>query len=308
MIKMRIAVLGARSFSGSFFCEAAELAGHAVLRLNRPEHDLTLNPMAIVQETMLWAATHFVNFAALNMVAESWRFAADYYRTNVEGVCRLVDELAKWGELQKFVQVSTPEVYGAMGIKLVESTDYHPSTPYAVSRAAADMHLHAMAATRGFPVCFTRTVNVYGPRQQAYRIIPKTVLSICKGARLGLHGGGVSERSFIHIRDVARGTLLVASEGVPGEIYHMAVPEMVAIVDLVRSICRMMGKRLEDVADVEAERPGKDRMYFLDYEKMRAMSWKADIAFTEGLESTVRWFAERHAEYKLSDLNYEHRS
>lgn len=304
-----IAVLGANSFSGAAFVAHAVRAGHQVMPLYRPHHDVNTRLDAILAAVAEQRTECFVNFAALNMVGESWAHAEDYYRTNVIGLARLAEGLHKVGCLKKFVQVSTPEVYGSTDGFYCEGAPFDPSTPYAVSRAAGDMHLRAMHKAFGFPVCFTRTVNVYGPGQQPYRLIPKTVLKVLRGERLKLHGGGASSRAFIHIGDVAEAILRVALRGEPGEEYHVATPRLMEIRGLVAEVCGLLGRRLEDVVEIDADRPGKDNAYLLDDTRIRAeLGWQDRVVLEEGLAETVAWFKDHAAEYAGHPLEYQHRT
>ncbi len=304
---MKFAVIGARSFSGRAFCAHLLTQGLEPLELSRPRYDLNVSLDAMLERIEAVRATHIVNFAALNMVAESWAHDADYYRTNVIGVAKLADAMRQMPFVERFVQVSTPEVYGATEQLLAESTPFRPSTPYAVSRAAADMHLRALHATFDFPVLFTRTVNVYGPGQQPYRIIPKTVLSVLRGRNLELHGGGQSTRSFIHIDDVAEAIYAVATRGVPGETYHAATRLQTSIRWLVARICELMGADFNTVVKEAPERPGKDPAYQLDDRKIRVeLGWRDRIGLDDGLPKTVAWFREHAAEYQ--SLEYAHRA
>ena len=157
------------------------------------------------------------------MVAESWLNPTHWYRTNVMAQVALHDVLREKTYLQKYVHVSTPEVYGSTdGGWIKEHNHFAPSTPYAVSRAACDLHLQSFYEAYGFPVVFTRAANVYGPGQQLYRIIPRTLLSTRTGKPMKLHGGGNSVRSFIHIKDVVRATLRLATDGEPGTTWHLS--------------------------------------------------------------------------------------
>ena len=301
-----IAVLGAGSFYGATFVGLARRQGHAVLCLARPAHDVNTHLDAIMAAVEALRPGVFVNFAALNMVAESWRHAAHYYRTNVIGITALAEALRQWGGLQRFVQVSTPEVYGTTETPLKEDAPFRPSTPYAVSRAAADLHLQSMHAAYGFPVVFTRTVNVYGPGQQPYRIVPKTVLSILQDRKLPLHGGGISSRAFIHVEDAAEATLRVALEGRAGETYHVATARQTAIRDLVAMICALMNRDFDSVVEDDPERLGKDMAYQLDDAKIRtALGWRDTIDLEQGLAQTVADISARPNEFVR--LNYVHR-
>lgn len=299
---MKIAVLGASSFSGNAFANHAELAGYDCVRLSRPLFDIN-RPI----ESDLGRFDAVVNFIALNMVGESWDQAADYYQTNVVGTARLADALMKNG-VKKFVQVSTPEVYGTTQTFLKEGAPFNPTTPYAISRAACDMHLQALHRQYGFPVCFTRTVNVYGPGQQLYRIIPKTILCALTGRKLQLHGGGVSTRAFIHIRDVANAILKVCKSGAPGETYHVSTPRQTSIADLVRMICERVGVGFDSIVEPVAERPGKDMAYQLDDSKIRqALGWLDITSLERGLEEVVRWVTDNLETLRGQSLEYEHR-
>lgn len=287
---MKILVIGAGSFSGRAFCDLARARGHEVLAMGRPEHDLNYGLPWAAFKACVNGWRNVVNFAALNMVAESWEHGPAYYETNVVGVSHLARFLAATACLERFVQISTPEVYGATGEFLREGAAFNPSTPYANSRAAADRHLQLLHRERGFPVLFTRTVNVYGPGQQLYRIIPKAALCALRGERLPLHGGGTSTRSFIHIRDAAAAYLAVLERGRPGETYHCATPIQIRIRDLVRHVCERLGVALEDVVESVPDRLGKDMNYQLDDSKIRReLGWTDTIPLAAGLDETLAW-------------------
>lgn len=287
---MKILVLGARSFYGGWFCRVARDAGHDVVGLARPAWDMRGDGADVVAAVRSGFA-HVVNFAALNVVAPSWDAAPDYYETNVVGIARLAGALRTVGGLlERFVEVSTPEVYGTTGVFVREDAGFNPSTPYAVSRAAGDWHLALEHRSFGFPVCFTRTVNVYGETQQPFRIIPRAIAACAGGERLRLEGGGRSTRSFIHVEDAARATLAVLERGRSGETYHVAHPQQVEIRALVEMVCERFGKRLEDVADDVPERRGKDMAYQLDDSKIRAeLGWLERIALDVGLDLAIAW-------------------
>lgn len=325
------AVVGASSFSGAAFCRRLLQRGHTVSWLSRPVYDLNHSLPDLLVRLDEMRPDYVVNFAALNMVAESWAHWADYYRTNVIGVCGLAQGLLDKTWLRRFVQVSTPEVYGdtassgrqpaASGQQLPtancqraagglsEGAPFRPSTPYAVSRAAADLHLAALARERGLPVAFTRTVNVYGPAQQLYRIVPKTVLSVLRGCKLQLHGGGLSSRSFIHVDDMAAAIQCVAERGEPGAAYHVSGAPELRIRDLVRRIVEAMGARFDDVVEDAAERPGKDPAYRLDDTLIRSrLGWRDEITLDDGLAQTIAWFTRAAPGLGGATLEYQHRA
>lgn len=287
---MKILVLGASSFSGGWFVEVAKKAGHDVVGVSRPIWDLLAQHQAAPFDFVQDGYTRVVNYAAVNVVPDSWNRAPTYYQTNVAGIARLAEVLHMSSKLERFVQVSTPEVYGSTGTFLKEGAPFNPSTPYAISRAAADWHLRLLYQEWGFPVCFTRTVNVYGERQQAYRIIPKAARCALSGTKLPLEGGGVSTRSFIHAEDAARATLRVLEDGRPGEDYHVAHPVQTSIRNLVETICYRLMRNPRDVIEIAPERVGKDMNYQLDDSKIRAeLGWRETISLSDGIDRTVDW-------------------
>ena len=232
---------------------------------------------------------YVVNFAAQSMVAESWQNPDHWFMTNVVSTVRLHDRLRTMKFLKRYVHVSTPEVYGSTSGDVREDAPFNPSTPYAVSRAAADMSLRSFHAAYGFPVIFTRAANVYGAGQQLYRIVPRTILNIRLGRKLQLHGGGVSERSFVHVADVADATYRIACQGREGEAYHISTNRIVSIRKLVERICERLGVRFGDVVEIVGDRLGKDAAYDSTAASC-AQSWRTDkISLEEGIAETASW-------------------
>lgn len=252
---------------------------------------------------------YVVNFAAQSMVGESWKNPDHWFMTNVVSTVRLHERLRHCDFLRKYVHVTTPEVYGSTEGLIREDAPFNPSTPYAVSRAAADMSLRTYFEAYRFPVVFTRAANVYGPGQQLYRIIPRTILSILLGRKLQLHGGGVSRRAFIHIQDVSDATWRIAREAPAGETYHISTNEILTIRELVERICRKLGTRFEDSVEVVHERLGKDAVYMLDSTKVRReLSWTDTIDLDRGIEDTIEWVDANLDELRTLPLDYIHRA
>ncbi|NLI76244.1 MAG: NAD-dependent epimerase/dehydratase family protein [Candidatus Riflebacteria bacterium] len=324
-----VVVIGSNSFSGAHFCAHAMRQGARVVGISRSDpppdaflpyrevgtgsftfHRLDLNHdleaiMRVIDEAR---PARVVNFAAQSMVGESWQHPEHWYQTNVVSTIRLHDRLRTRPFLQTYLHVSTPEVYGSCSGLVAEHTVYHPSTPYAISRAAADLSLMAFFQTYRFPVVFTRAANVFGPGQQLYRVIPRAILSILLGKRLPLHGGGHSTRSFIHIGDVVRGTWEAATRGRPGEIYHLSTPRHVTIRELVGLIADRLQVRFEDVVEIVGDRPGKDAAYLLDSAKARReLDWEPKITLEEGLDETIAWVRRHFDVLKAMPLDYQHK-
>jgi dTDP-glucose 4,6-dehydratase len=323
-------LLGSNSFSGASFADFLAHRGHDVLATSRsPEpspaflpyawhdhaarvrfHRIDLNHDLDALEALLRREkpSHVVNFAAQSMVAESWANPHHWMMTNVVSTVRLHERLRQLDFVERYVHVTTPEVYGSTEGWVKEDAPFNPSTPYAVSRAAADMSLRTYLARYRFPVLFTRAANVYGPGQRPYRIIPRTILSALFGRTLHLHGGGVSLRSFIHIGDVAEATYAVALRGQVGETYHISTDRLVSIRALVELILSGLNIEFAKAVDVAPERPGRDFAYRLDSSKLRSeLGWSDRISLEQGIEQTVAWAVRFKDELARLPWDYEHR-
>jgi dTDP-glucose 4,6-dehydratase len=328
----KVAVIGSNSFSGASFVRhclerrldvlgasrSAELAGCFLPYIWLPEDvrrgfrfiqaDLNHELDKLMTALDEFRPDYVVNFAAQGMVAQSWSIPEHWYETNVVANVRFHDQLRKRAWLRKYVHVSTPEVYGSTSGLIDESAPFNPSTPYAASRAACDLHLRTFLNQYKFPVAWTRAANVYGPGQQLYRIIPRTILSIRFGQKLSLHGGGHSVRSFIHIADVAEATLRIARSAPAGESYHLSTPQNISIRGLVETVCRIMGADFSAVVQITDDRPGKDAAYLLDSTKARrAFDWADSVSLESGIAETIRWVNEHEKEIRRQSQDYIHK-
>ncbi len=251
---------------------------------------------------------YVVNFAAQGMVAQSWAHPQQWLQTNTVAMVGLHDRLRKFDFVKKFVQASTPEVYGSTSGLVAEDAPFRPSTPYAVSKAACDMSLLAFYKAYGFPVAMTRSANVCGPGQRLYRIIPRTILSILTGRKLRLEGGGRSVRSFIHVADVAEATILVARRGTPGEAYHLATDRNQTIRELVLEICRQMGASFDDCVEVVEGRLGQDSAYLLDCAKARReLGWTPRFSAADAIRETIDWVKRNLDRLRVLPADYAHK-
>ena len=328
----RIAVVGSNSFSGASFVRYCLEQGLEVLGTSRSaepapaflpyrwlpteqqkgfrflQADLNLDLDRLMAAFDEFKPAAVVNFAAQGMVAQSWLHPEHWYQTNVIGNVLFHQRLRLAPWLEKYVHVSTPEVYGSTSGTIDENAPFNPSTPYAASRAACDLHLRTFFQQYNFPVTWTRSANVYGPGQQLYRIIPRTILFIKLGRKLSLHGGGHSVRSFIHIDDVASATLAIAKEAPAGETFHLSTSRFVSIRELVEMICRMMGADFSKVVEVTEDRPGKDAAYLLDSAKARkTLGWADTIALETGVQATIDWVNKHFDELRHQPFDYIHK-
>ena len=325
-----ILVIGSNSFSGASFVDYALEQGARVLGASRSEephrvflpyrwsgrdanfrffpYDINHHLDEIMALVQAERPSAVVNFAAQSMVAESWANPDHWFQTNAVATVKLHERLRHCDFLDRYVHVTTPEVYGSTEGFIGEDTPFNPSTPYAVSRAAADMSLKTFFDAYTFPVVSTRAANVYGPGQQLYRIIPRTILFLRTGRTLELHGGGVSRRSFIHIRDVSDATWRIMLEGALGQTYHISTNEIVSIRQLVERLCAKMGVDFAQNVTVAPERLGKDSAYQLDSSKLRqTLGWTDRISLDEGLDACIRWVDDNLDDLRRLPANYIHK-
>ncbi|MGN9845699.1 dTDP-glucose 4,6-dehydratase [Nonomuraea sp. H19] len=232
-----------------------------------------------------------VNFAAESHVDRSIEGAAEFMRTNALGTQTLLQACLDAG-VPKVVQVSTDEVYGSIDAgSWDESAPLRPRSPYAASKASGDLIAHAYAITYGLDVSISRCGNNYGPRQYPEKIIPLFVTRLLRGEKVPLYGDGGNVRDWIHVADHCAGIRLVAEKGAPGEVYHIAGTAELTNKELTERLLDACGRDWDLVERVE-DRKGHDRRYSLDDAKLRALGYRPEIPFDQGLKDTVRWYAD----------------
>jgi dTDP-glucose 4,6-dehydratase len=250
---------------------------------------------------------HIVNFAAQGMVAESWINPQDWYLTNVVSNSILIKELSKL-KIIKYLNFSTPEVYGNTSSLIKEGNIFAPTTPYAISRSAQDFNLLAYYKTYNFPVVFTRAANIYGPYQQSYRIIPKVIISILTNKKIPIHGKGDTLRSFIYMPDVSRALykILLDKKNL-GETFHISSKRFISILELTKLINKLMNVKNKNTYHVK-ERDGKDLKYTLNSNKIRNYySWSEKTNLEEGIINTINWIKKNLNYFKEASLKYSHK-
>jgi dTDP-glucose 4,6-dehydratase len=326
----KVAVLGANSFSGQDFVDLLlDDPQHRVLGISRsPERsglflrykarselgayrywqlDLNRDMPEVFQLLDAERPQWIVNFAAQSEVAPSWEHPEHWFQTNTVALARLVNHLRKQDYLQRYLHVSSPEVYGTCVGRVTEAAPLNPSTPYAASKAAADLLLATYRKEFGFPVVTVRATNVYGARQQLFKIIPRSVIYIRLGRRIPLHGGGQAVKSYIHVRDVSRGELAILERGRPGEIYHLSPASGVRVRDVVRMIADRLGRPFDEVVQIVDERPGQDAAYVIDSTGARQqLGWSPQVDLDTGIDEVVRWVEEYWDEIREQPLVYQH--
>lgn len=250
-----------------------------------------------------------INYVALTEVHQSHLTPEEYFETNTLAVVRLCQKLLQRHYLKSYVHISSAEVYGNCEKPVEESRPPNPTTPYAISKAAADAYLLTLFKHYQFPVIIIRSTNVYGKHQQLYKIIPRALIRLALGQKIELHDGGTFVRPFIHVRDACRGVVSAINRGSSGNIYHFSAEIDSSITMVVRLICQKMGRDFVESTVPVQERTGHDRRYSLDYSKaIRELDWQPEIPFDQGIEQVITWIGENWEEILKEPLTYVHRS
>jgi dTDP-glucose 4,6-dehydratase len=232
-----------------------------------------------------------VNFAAETHVDRSLLDSAPFVRTNIEGVRVLLEVASSYG-INIFLQVSTDEVYGSLAPDepaFSEDNPLLPNSPYAASKAAADLLVRAYHHSYGLPTLITRCGNNYGPYQFPEKFLPLFITNALDDQPLPLYGDGGQIRDWIHAEDHARAVLHVLEHGTPGEVYNVSADGERMNKFMAEWILGALGKSQQLIRHVE-DRPGHDRRYALNASKIRRLGWQPVISLEQGLSSTIDWY------------------
>jgi len=249
------------------------------------------------------------HFAAETHVDRSIVDAGEFVLTDVFGTWVLLEALRRSPRVEFFVQVSTDEVYGSRDEGFFRETDaLNPSSPYAASKAGADRLAHAYGVTYGSPVLIVRPSNNYGPFQYPEKFIPLFTTNAMEGKNLPLYGKGLNVRDWLFVEDNCRAVELVARKGALGEAYNIGANDEWTNIDVARRIVKLLGKSRGLIKFVP-DRLGHDRRYAVQCRKIRALGWKPEVGFEEGLERTVRWYADNESWWrKIKEKSAEYQA
>jgi len=248
-----------------------------------------------------------VNFAAETHVDRSIHEAGTFVETDVRGVFVLCEE-ARRRKIERFLHISTDEVYGSIPHGAFKETDtLRPSSPYAASKAGGELLARSYFVTYGLPVLVTRSSNNFGPNQYPEKLIPLFITNLIENKSVPVYGDGRQVRDWLYVEDQCEALDLVLHKGVPGEIYNVGAGNEQVNIDVTRAIIRLLGKS-EDLIRHVTDRLGHDRRYAVNCAKVRALGWSPQHDFEAGLRKTVQWYVEnepwwqaikqKQAEYK----------
>jgi dTDP-glucose 4,6-dehydratase len=303
---MKLLVTGAAGFIGSTYVRLVEgehevtvldKLTYAGRRENLPDGvELVVGAIedrALVTE-LAESADAIVNFAAESHVDRSIADQDAFARTHVIGTSVLLDA-ARAGSVERFLQVSTDEVYGSIAEgSFTETSPLDPSSPYSATKAGGDLLVSAHAHTHGVEAVICRGSNNYGPRQHPEKLIPLCILNALNGDPLPVYGDGRQVRNWLHVEDFCRAIHAVLEGGRPGQAYNVGGPDECENIEVARRILALAGRDESLIKHVH-DRPGHDRRYSLRSDKIREeLGWEPQIRFEDGLARTFEWY--RHNE------------
>ncbi len=234
-----------------------------------------------------------VNFAAESHVDRSIDSPEDFLQTNITGTSVLMDACREYGNV-RFHQISTDEVYGDLPLDkpdmlFTEETPLDPSSPYSSSKASADLLAMAYYRTYGLPVTVSRCSNNYGPYQFPEKLIPLMIVNVLNNKSLPVYGEGLNIRDWLYVEDHCRAVDLIIQKGRVGEVYNIGGNTEMKNIDIVKLICKALGRSEELIVHVE-DRKGHDKRYAIDHSKLSSeLGWKPLTDFGKGIKNTIEW-------------------
>ncbi|MBR3796037.1 MAG: dTDP-glucose 4,6-dehydratase [Clostridia bacterium] len=240
-----------------------------------------------------------VNFAAESHVDRSIDDPGIFLRTNILGTQTLMDACRKYG-IVRYHQVSTDEVYGDLPLDrpdlfFTETTPIHTSSPYSASKASADLLVLAYHRTYGLPVTISRCSNNYGPYHFPEKLIPLMIANCLNDKPLPVYGEGLNVRDWLYVEDHCKAIDLIIRKGRVGEVYNIGGHNEMRNIDIVKLICKTLGKP-ESLITYVADRKGHDMRYAIDPAKIdRELGWKPETMFNDGIVKTIQWYLDHRA-------------
>jgi UDP-glucose 4,6-dehydratase len=243
-----------------------------------------------------------IHFAAQSHVDLSFENSLQYSFDNVIGTHVLLECSRLYGKLEKFIHISTDEVYGESHLEDTEpkkeSTVMCPTNPYAATKAGAELIARSYFHSYNLPVIITRGNNVYGPRQYPDKVIPKFIKLLASGQKMTIHGTGLNTRAFIHVSDVIQAVLTVLFYGTVGEIYNIGSSDELSVLDLSEKLISYFypNEDFKNYITFVQDRPFNDTRYFVCDAKLQNLGWSKKVEFNDGVHDTIQWY--------MNNLNY----
>ena len=234
-----------------------------------------------------------IHFAAQSHVDNSFSNPLQYTHDNIKGTHTLLECIRNYGKIEKFIHVSTDEVYGENENDIKnEKSLLNPTNPYSATKAAAEMIVNSYVYSYGIPTIITRGNNVYGPRQYPEKLIPKFILSLKNNQKCTIHGSGKSERSFLYVSDVVKAFELILFKGKIGEIYNIGTEKEYSVLEITQNLVKLIKNKneIDDYIEFVEDRKYNDKRYFISFDKLSELGWKQEIYLEEGLQKTIDYY------------------
>lgn len=322
---MKIWIIGGTSVAAIHAARHFSKAGYSVLSTTRVEFDKRLWPFSKVDLEKIqfklynchsevsetdkilddFKPDFVVNFLSMGMVDQSWQKPADWFRTNIIDLEKLLSALVKRKNV-RYLHFSTPEVYGNCATELTENWHFMPSSPYALSRATGDHLVRLYGEQYGLNYSITRASSLYGEGQRLYRLIPKACVAAIQNQCFEVQGDGLSVRDYVHAEDVARALLLVANHAEPMTVFHIGCKVYFSVNDILEKICSRSQLDYKKFVGHTEARKSIDFIYRLNCDAVRLLGWEPEIKFDDGLDRVWSWAKTNHHLFDKCEHSYQH--
>lgn len=251
---------------------------------------------------------YIINFAAL-AYATSWQKSSRYYDTNVTTLAKICEHLYNNKNLKQFLQIGSSEIYGATDVPAKETDNPNPTSPYAISKLAADYHMLSLYNHLGFPANIIRPSNCFGSGQYTYRLIPKAILYGLSNKKFPLEGGGIAKKSFMHASDLAEAIIKIIQSKKLGRIYNAGVRESHSIKEIVECVCRVLKIDFNNSHIITPGRKTEDRQYWVDSSYIKKeLNWQSKVSLEDGVKETADWVKKNYNQLILEPDVFELRA
>ena len=281
----------------------AQLSGADKRNLSRIENDKNYQFVngnitnKRLMEELISKCDAVVNFAAESFVDRSINNADPFLVSNIRGTFTILDIITK--QKKRMIHISTDEVFGSLSKGSAdEQTKFNPSSPYAATKAAAELLINSFSVTHNSDVVITRCTNNYGPRQFPEKLIPKTIILAKQGRNIPIYGNGKNLRDWIFVDEHCDAVYEILMKGKSGQAYNISANNEISNVQIVNKILEIMDKS-NDLIEFVEDRPGHDQRYSLDSSKIKnELGWSTKINFEEGIRKTIEWYEKNFSYYE----------
>jgi UDP-glucose 4,6-dehydratase len=322
MIERRLLVTGGCGFIGSNFINMwmEKYPSDKIINVDRldecasvnnirerhsPKYTLVVsditNSVLMLNLLKQFEISHIVHFAAQTHVDHSFGNSLSFTHSNIVGTHSLLEAARMYGKLERFLHMSTDEVYGEIPEGAFSETSLlSPTNPYAATKAGAEFLVRSYGHSFKLPYVIVRGNNVYGPQQYPEKVIPAFTMALLRNKKMRIQGNGSAVRMFVYVSDVAEGVETVLLQGELSNIYNIGKQEQYSVMDVAKTLLTKLksGASLEDWIEYVPDRLFNDCRYSVDTKKIEALGWSCKVSFEEGVQRTIDWYREHVADFK----------